>query len=119
MPSSLSSLFHFENDSITIIKIMITITKSLIIMIIIIIITITTMTKSVLVWPLPCRKYSPPTEAEFFKGIVLQLVIEALKPPQGTNIEVEKRVCKIDSMLIRDEKSVFEASSVPLQGNLL
>ena len=86
MPSSLSSLFHFENDSITIIKIMITITKSLIIMIIIIIITITTMTKSVLVWPLPCRKYSPPTEAEFFKGIVLQLVIEALKPPHHDKV---------------------------------
>ena len=46
------------------IMIMITITK-LIIMIITIITTITTTKKSVLVWPLPCRKYSPPIRAEF------------------------------------------------------
>ena len=59
------------------IMIMITITK-LIIMIITIITTITTTKKSVLVWPLPCRKYSPPIGAEFLIGIVLQLVIEAL-----------------------------------------
>ena len=60
---------------ITIVRIMImmTITK-LIIMIITIITTITTSKKSVLVWPLPCRKYSPPIGAEFLIGIVLQLV---------------------------------------------
>ena len=47
-------------------------------MIITIITTITTTKKSVLVWPLPCRKYSPPIGAEFLIGIVLQLVIQAL-----------------------------------------
>lgn len=77
------------------IMIMIIITK-LIIMIITIITTITTTKKSVLVWPLPCRKYTPPIGAEFLIGIVLQLVIEALKPPHHDKVRTlrwKKGVC--------------------------
>ena len=77
------------------IMIMIIITK-LIIMIIKIITTITTTKKSVLVWPLPCRKYSPPIGAEFLIGIVLQLVIEELKPPHHDKVRTlrwKKGVC--------------------------
>lgn len=77
------------------IMIMIIITK-LIIMIIKIITTITTTKKSVLVWPLPCRKYTPSIGAEFLIGIVLQLVIEALKPPHHDKVRTlrwKKGVC--------------------------
>ena len=70
------------------IMIMITITK----LIIMIITTITT----TLVWPLPCRKYSPPIGAEFLIGIVLQLVIEELNPPHHDKVRTlrwKKGVC--------------------------